>query len=296
MLAANSAVELRARRLAIRNRHFHKTSDARLIKLGERIVFINLIVVIRAEELARIVAREAKGHLRQVVRAKAEELRLFRNLSSDKRRARNFDHRADFIVELNFGSLNFFVRDMDDNILNELELLRVSCERNHDFRTDIPTLVATLNGNRRADDGLGLHNRNFRIRNAEATAAVTHHRIEFMQRIDDILNAARRLVHGLCEQRNFIFRMRHEFVQRRIEEANGDGLTVERFEKLFKVILLIRKNLRKRKATLFDRVGANHLAKRRNTALREEHVFRAAKANAFRAKFAPSSRRAEYQR
>ena len=55
---------------------------------------------------------------------------------------------------------------------------------------------------------------------------------------------------------------------------------------LLEVVLLERQDLVEGDLALLDRVGADHLAERRDTALREEHVLRTAEADALGAEFA----------
>ena len=55
MLTANAAVDLGANCLARLNRHIHELAYTILVELGERIVLEDLVVVVRAEELAGIV-------------------------------------------------------------------------------------------------------------------------------------------------------------------------------------------------------------------------------------------------
>ena len=57
--------------------HSNELADADLVKAGEGIALVDLLVVVRAEELAGVVTAEAEGHLSQVVGAEAEELSFF---------------------------------------------------------------------------------------------------------------------------------------------------------------------------------------------------------------------------
>ena len=75
-------------------------------------------------------------------------------------------------------------------------------------------------------------------------------------------------------------------MQRRVEEADRDGLAVKRLEELREVVLLVGQDLGKGELALLDRVGADHLAERRDAALREEHVLGAAEADALGAQLA----------
>lgn len=64
VFAADSAVEIFAFALAELDRSFHKLADAYRIQAGERVAFINLARIVRRQEFARVVAREAESHLR----------------------------------------------------------------------------------------------------------------------------------------------------------------------------------------------------------------------------------------
>mgnify|MGYP006983815582 CR=1 FL=1 len=240
MLAADTQMQVGVHAAAQLAGHIHQLADALLIQLGEGIVLVDLLVVVGAEELARVVAREAEGHLREVVRAEAEELRLLRELAGDERGARHLDHRADLVVELDLGGLDLVVRDVDDDVLHELELLRVARERNHDLGAHVPALVAALHADRRADDGLRLHDGDLRVRHAEAAATVAHHRVELVEGIDDLLDAADRLVRRLREKRDLVLGVRHELVERRVEEADGDRAALESLIELLEIALLHR--------------------------------------------------------
>ena len=76
VLAADAQLDVRAGLLAELGSHLNELANAVLVKAGERIRLVDLLVVVRAEELGRVVTREAEGHLGQVVGAEGEELRL----------------------------------------------------------------------------------------------------------------------------------------------------------------------------------------------------------------------------
>ena len=68
VLAADAEVDVRVGLAAHLGGHGDELADAGLIETGERIALVDLLVVVRAEELAGIVTAEAEGHLGQVVR------------------------------------------------------------------------------------------------------------------------------------------------------------------------------------------------------------------------------------
>ena len=63
VFAADAEVDVRASLTAQFGSHLHELAHANLIKLGERIVLVNLLVIICAKELAGVVTAETEGHL-----------------------------------------------------------------------------------------------------------------------------------------------------------------------------------------------------------------------------------------
>ena len=283
MFAADAAVDIRAGLLAEFDSHLHQFADADLVELRKRIGFVDLVLVVRGQELACVVARETEGHLREVVRTEAEELRFLRDLVRGERRARDLDHRADFVLDVALRFRNELIRNFDDDILDELHFLDFARERDHDLGNDVPILVLFLDVDRGLDDGSRLHARDLGIGDRQAAAAVTHHRVELVQVGDDLFDLRDRLVLRFGESLDLGLGRGHELVQRRVEEADRDGVAAERLVQLFEVALLHRLDLRERRFALFDGIRADHLAERRDTVGLEEHVLGTAQADALRA-------------
>ena len=283
VLTADTAVKFGTGLTSKLDRHLHQLADADGIQTREGIGFVDLVRIVRGQELAGIVTREAERHLRQVVGAEAEELRFLGNIVRRERRTRDLDHRADLILELDVCFLDDLVRRLDDDILDELHLLGFARQRDHDLGNDVPVGVLLLDADRSLDDRLGLHDGDLGIGNGQTAAAVTHHRVELVQVGDDLLDLRDRLLLRLRQSLDVLFRGGNELVQRRVEEADGYGVTAQSFVQFFEVGLLHRLNLRQSRFALFDGVGADHLAERRNTVGLEEHVLGAAKADALRA-------------
>ena len=80
VLTADTAVHGGTDFLTQRYGHIHQLTNTVLIQLRERIVLVDLGVLVSGQELAGIVTAEAKGHLGQVVGAEAEELSFLRNV------------------------------------------------------------------------------------------------------------------------------------------------------------------------------------------------------------------------
>ena len=240
MFAANAAGHTGTRLSAQFHRHLHQLADAHGIKARKRIGFINLVRIVRGQELACVVAREAERHLRQVVRTEAEEFRLFRNLVRRQRRAGNFNHRTYFVLQIGFRSRNQLVRRLNNDVFHELQFFHFAGKRNHDFGNDVPVRMSCLHGHRRLNHGFRLHHGDFGIRYRQTATAVSHHRVEFVQRIDDFFNLLHALVLRLRQCFDIGFFRRHELVKRGIEETDGYGITAQRFEQPFEVRLLHR--------------------------------------------------------
>ena len=283
MLAADAHVHIGTDRAAQAHRHLHEFANAGAVKPRKRIVLKDAGIVIRIEEFACVVTAEAKRHLRQIVRAEAEELCLFGDLVGRERGTRDLDHGADLIAQLDAGGGNLGVRGLHDEVLDVLELLGLAHKRDHDLWHNVPVRMAPLDVDRSADDGAGLHLRNFGIRNCKAAAAMAHHRVELVQAGDDTLDLLDGL--ALCSGELFDIRLlgRNELMQRRIEETDRDRAAFHRLVDLLKVLLLDGQDLVQSGFALLGRVGADHLAECGDAVRLKEHVLGAAQADALRA-------------
>ncbi len=129
------------------------------------------------------------------------------------------------------------------------------------------------------DDGAGLHLRDFRKDDAQPAAAEAKHRVEFVQRLDalvnDLLGDAQFLGHFLLA----LVIVRQKLVQRRIEGADGHRVAVHRLEDAFEIFALERQQLGQRLLAIFLVGGQDHLAHRLDVV--EKHMLRAAQADPF---------------
>ena len=283
VLAADTAAHARTGRSSQFNSHLHQLANADGIQTREGIGLVDLVRIVCRKELAGIVTGEAERHLRKVVGAEAEELRFLRDLVCGKSSARNLDHRTDFIVKLDIRLLDDFVRRLDDDVLDELHFLCLTRQRDHDLGNDIPVGMILLDVNCSLDDSLGLHDGDLGIGDGETAAAVTHHGVELVQVGDDLLDLCNRLALCLCKRLNICFLGGNKLVKRRIQETNGDGIAAERLKQALEISLLHRLDLGKRRLSLLDGIGADHLTECADSRRLKEHVLGTAKTNALRA-------------
>ncbi len=182
VLAADAHLDSRPGFVSLFCCDLHELADAGLVDRGERIGFDYLVLLICADERTRVVAAHAKACLSEVVRAKAEELRRLCNLVGREGAARDLDHSADHIVELDlFLGHDLFCDAMNDCDL-QIELFLESDKRNHDFWLDLDAHFLDLCCSFK--DCASLHLGDLRIDDAEAAAAEAEHRIEFMELFD----------------------------------------------------------------------------------------------------------------
>src|SRR5688572_30161891 len=92
VLAADAELDARAGLRALLDRDLHELADAGLVDRGERVLLEDLGLLVRSEEGTGVVARHAEAGLREIVRAKAEELGGLRDLVGGEGTARDFDH------------------------------------------------------------------------------------------------------------------------------------------------------------------------------------------------------------
>ena len=135
-----------------------------------------------------------------------------------------------------------------------------------------------------ADHSLGLHRGDLRIGDSQTAASVAHHRVELVEPCDDVLD----LLDGLALRGSQLLDLRllggNELVQRRIQEADGDRVALKSLIESLEVSLLIRKDLVQSLFSLFDGIGADHLAERGDPLRIEEHVLGTAEADTLGAK------------
>ena len=283
MLAADAEVDVGTSRSAELCRHLDEFADADLVEFGERIGLVDLLVVVRAEELAGVVTAETEGHLSEVVGAEGEELGFGRDRVCGERRARDLDHGADLVLHLDAGRLDALVGGLGDDGLDVRKLFDLADERDHDLGHDFPVRMSGLHCDRRLDDRFGLHDRDLGIGDGESASAVSHHGVELMQRSDDVLDFLDGHTHIVGKRLDVGFFRGDELVERRIQEADGDGSAFERFVESLEVALLHGQELGKSLFSLLDGVGDDHLAHGHDSVGLEEHMLGAAEADAFRA-------------
>ena len=283
VFAADTELDVRARLSAELGCQLHELADALLIHLRKRIRFVYLLIVVVVEELARVVTREPERHLCEVVRAKREEFSFFRDLIGGQRRARHLDHCPDKVFDLHAFFANNLFAGLHDDILHVFELFDFADQRNHDLRLNFNALLLRhLNG--RFHDGTGLHLGDFRIRDGQTAASVPEHRVELVQVGDREPQLFHRNDHFLGKFFDILFLCGQEFVQRRIQQTDGNRQLAHRLIYALEVFLLHGQQLIQRTHALIDCFGNDHFAHSRNSVLIKEHMLRAAKTDAFRAK------------
>ena len=104
----------------------------------------------------------------------------------------------------------------------------------------------------RADDSLCLHLCDFGICYRKTAAAMTHHRVELVERSDKRLDAFNALALSRCEKLNVSLFCRNELMKRRVKESDAYGGSFKSLVKSLEVALLIRKNLLKSSFSLFN--------------------------------------------
>ena len=251
-----------------------------MVKLCKGIRFIDLTLIIIHQEFSCVVTGEAKGHLSQIICTKGEKFGFFCNFVCQKCCSWNFDHRSNMINQIRiFFCLNLF-SSFHNYVLDKFQLLFIANQRNHDLRNDLKALFFTY-FNRRFDHRSCLHSCNFRIRNGQPPASVTHHRVELMQLTAGALYFLNRKIHILCQCFDILFVCRNKLMQRRIQETNRNRFPLHYFIKRLEIALLERNQLFQRLFALFHGFGKDHFTDLRNSLRFKEHVLCSAKSNPF---------------
>ena len=106
MLAANADLEVGAGLASTLAADFDHLAHTRLVDADKRIVFIEVVLDIEGQEIARIVAGEAIGRLGQVIGAEGEELGIFSDAIRDKTGTGQFHAGAHHVLDLDAQALH----------------------------------------------------------------------------------------------------------------------------------------------------------------------------------------------
>jgi len=115
---------------------------------------------------------------------------------------------------------------------------------------------------------------------AQAATAEAEHRVERVEFLDALLDLPDGDAHFGRQVFLRGFLVREEFVQGRIEEADGRRVALEGFENADEVVFLAGEELGERGFSGLEIVGEDHLARGVNAVALEEHVRGAHQANA----------------
>ena len=215
MLSADPEFELLARFASEFAGDAHELADALRVDAGERILLHDLHFLVDRQEAPGVVPAHGQCGLREVVGAETEELGILCDFVRDERGARDFDHRAHEVVELDL----LFLRDLGGHTVDKLglkfEFLGETGQRYHDFGADLDAFLLHLSCG--LEDGADLHLGDLRIADAEAAPAVSKHRVELVQVVHafrDFVGADAELVGQSVLLRVVV---RQELVERRVE-------------------------------------------------------------------------------
>ena len=242
------------------------------IEADERIARIDPLLHIWSQEPRRIVPRNAKSSLRQIIGPKREECCLLGNFASHQCRTGQLDHCADQIIE----RAALFGKDLKRNPVNQrLEDLQLALGRNqrdHHFGNwRVSGSGSHIAG--RLENRPCLHLVNLGKCNPEAATAVTEHRIELMQFARAPLQCIDADPDGVRKLDEFSVPLRQELMQRRIEQANCHRKASHHLEYRLKISALFGKQLGQRDAATSLILGQDHLAHGGNPARIEEHML-----------------------
>ena len=283
MFSADSAVESRILGFAQFDRHIHELAHALCIQTGERVGFIDFIFIVCGQELSGVVPAEAECHLCQIVGSEAEEIRFFRNFVRGEGGTGNLDHGAHLVMQVAVRRFDLLIGSGNDNILYIPELFDLSNQRDHDLGREIPVRVFCLHGEGRFDDRSCLHSGDFRISNAQAAAAMSHHGVELVQSGDHLFNIFHGFALCFCQLFNIGFRRGDKLMERRVKETDRDRMSAQRFKESLKISLLHGLNLIQCSFTFLCGLRADHLTERADAVRLKEHMLRPAKTDALRA-------------
>ena len=279
VLAADAQAQVGTGGAAQLRGHLDQLAYALLVQVSERIALVDLVVVVVAQELARVVTAEAEGHLGQIVGAEAEELGLLGDLVGGQGRARDLDHGAHLVLHLHAGVRDQLVGGGHDHVLDKLQLLDLANQRDHDVGNDLQAgLLGDIDGG--VDDSGGLHLSDLRVGDSQTAAAVTHHRVELMQAVDHVVQLFHADLQILGQIHDLLFLGGQELVQRRIQVTHGHRALAHDLVHGLEVTLLVGQDLGQGLLAVLHGLGHDHLAHGLDAVGLKEHMLGTAQADA----------------
>ena len=283
LLAADAQLDVRAGLAAQLAGHLHQTAHAHLVQTGEGIGLVDLPVIVAGQELARIVAAEAEGHLGQIVGAEGEELRLLGDVIGGEGGAGDLNHGAHLVGHVAVRVADKLPGHLVNGLLHIRQLLGLANQGNHDLRHNAPRRTAGADRQSGLDDGGSLHLGDLRVGDIQAAAPVAHHGVELVEAVDGIAQVLLGDAHLLGQGLDIGLIGGQELVERRIQQADGDRPAHHGLVDLLKVLLLHGLQLGQGPLPLLHGLGHDHLPDGGNALGIKEHVLRAAQADALRA-------------
>ena len=280
MFAADTELDVLSGAPALLRADAHELPDALDVDGRERVLREYVELLVPAEEAAGVVAAHSEAGLSEVVCAEREELRLLRDFVGGQRAARNLYHGAEHVVYLDLLARHHFLRNLADILRLEFELLHESDERHHNLHLDLDGLLALHDVCGGLENRARLHSGDLRIAVAETAAAVAEHRVLLFQSLAPLGDDFGGDVHLFRQLRPRRALVREEFVERRVEQADGDRQAVHRPEYALEVLALVRQELVERLLPFGEVGGENHLAHRVDSVALKEHVLSAAETDA----------------
>ena len=264
----------RIRDPAALDRDGQKLANPLVVQYPERVVSQQAEVPVLGHEGSRIVPRQAKGKLGQVVGAKGEEVTALGDFLGAQASTRRLDHRADAD-----GLARVVGHDGLKTIAQDLHFTGRRNQRQHDIDPRLHPLLPRLpaSGDERAD----LRLVDLREHDPKTAPPQPHHGVGFAQGFEAALNPQQAQACDLGQLFDLSALGRQKLVQRRVEQAHGHRLAFEHQQQAQELGLHQRFELLQHRFPGLNRFGEDHLLHAAQPLSVEEHVLRPAKADAF---------------
>ena len=285
VLTADAEANVGADLAAKLDSKLHQLANTLAVKLLKGVAGQNTALDVLGHELGLgIVTGEAKGHLGEIVGAKAEELGLLGQLISLEGCAGHLNHCADLVCDGDTAGIKHLLGGLEDDGLLVLQLGGGANKRHHDVGAGDEAAARSLDSGLK--DGNSLHLGDVGVDNSQAAATKAKHGVDLSQvlhaagdlSLGDAHLAGELLAQG-CKGRALLGQ---ELVQRRVKETDGDGQVVHGLKDALEVLPLealdLLEGLGLARGTKL--LGGNHAPHRSNAGLAgEEHVLSAHEPN-----------------
>ncbi len=238
MLTTDTTLQVRTGRTTLLYGHVDKLANTCLVEYLEWVYLQDLLLKICWQEASDIITAITECHLREVIGTEAEVLSLLCDIVSCQCGTRNLNHRTHLELNGHALFLEEFCGSITNHALLQVKLVDDTDEWHHNLWMWVVAFLLQLDGC--AKDGTCLHGGNLGISIAQTATTVSQHGVMLTQGVDTPFNFLYGDAHLVGHDLLSLQVMGNKLVERWVEQADIDRITIHGLEDAIEVLLLVR--------------------------------------------------------